>query len=74
MTAQIPTPHHPALSLWQSLLHRSLRAGDEGLQATAENPAMIAATAAVRALDAGAPPLGPPLFTEPFTLPELNKA
>jgi hypothetical protein len=52
----IPTPHHPALSLWQSLLHRSLRDGEAGLDATAEHPAMLAATAAVRALDADATP------------------
>src|SRR3954471_16371507 len=54
-----PTPHlrHPALSLWQSLLHRVLAPGEAGLHASAEHPAMVAATGAARALDSGVTPL-----------------
>jgi calcineurin-like phosphoesterase family protein len=52
-----PTLRHPALSLWQSLLHRTLAPGEAGLHASAEHPAMVAATAAARALDTGVTPL-----------------
>jgi predicted phosphodiesterase len=47
--------HHPALSLWQSIVHRSLAGGDAGLQATADHPAMIAASHASAAVAAGGP-------------------
>ncbi|MEP7120172.1 MAG: metallophosphoesterase [Byssovorax sp.] len=55
-----PTVRHPALSLWQSLLHRTLAPGEAGLHASAEHPAMIAATEAARALDSGVTPLESP--------------
>ena len=63
--APTSTLRHPALSLWQSLLHRTLAPGEAGLHASAEHPAMIAATAAARALETGVTPLeseGNPLF------------
>ena len=47
--------HHPALSLWQSIVHRSLSEGDAGLHTTADHPAMIAASSAGAAIAAGEP-------------------
>lgn len=49
------TVHHPALSLWQSIVHRAVT-DDAGLHASAGHPAMAATSAAARAICAGAAP------------------
>ena len=64
MTPPITPVRHPALSLWQSIVHRALGKADggDGLHETADHPAMIATANAAQAIEAGVLP------TEPATI------